>query len=325
MCIRDRFIITLINAGCADFLEPIITNGELRIDAIIETIGYALDVFVGEDNIYIAEDQAGFSIYNKQNELVTHYYGNIENAQLIQAVEDKNRLFVYDRYGSPAAIMVYDISDPTIPVEMPPITGQTSNIEDVKCELKPDNTINILWTHANKYQFGNYDDFWLGSFSYEFPNAVSGFTLQDTLIFVTGEQRGLYIAKRSTGTIISEINTTGEALAVTVCENYAYIADKTYGITVVDFSDVEHPKVVNTYNTTGYAQQIDAEGDYLVLASGGGGVYLFDISQRDTPIFIDRWDDSDIGYTYDVKLYNGEVFVATREGVYRMSIVRKNK
>lgn len=297
-------------------------SGQLKIEAIITTVGYARDVYVGQDHIYIAEDQAGFSIYNKNNELVTQYYGNIENARLIHAVDDKNRLFVYDRYGSPASIMVYDISNPSIPLEMPPITGQTSSVEDLKCQMKADSTIDILWTHGNKYQYGNYNDFWLGSFSYDFPNAVAGFSIDDTLLFVTGEQRGLYVVNRNNGDILSEVNTTGEALAVTILDNYAYVADKTYGIAVIDISDILNPQVVATHQTSGYAQKIAVQGDNLVVASGGGGVYLFDISDPTKPELIDRWDDSDIGYTYDVEMYNGEVFVATREGVYRMSIIK---
>lgn len=315
-------LIALLLTSCADFLEPIINTGELKIEAIITTIGYARDVFVGLDHIYIAEDQAGFSIYNKNNELVTQHYGNIENARLINAVDDKKRLFVYDRYGSPASIMVYDITDPAIPLEMPPITGQTSSVEDLICQMKDKSTIDILWTHGNKYQYGNYDDLWLGSFSYDLPNAVGGFAVRDTIIFITGEQRGMYIVNRNNGTIISEVNTTGEALDVSVLNNYAYIADKSYGITVIDISDILNPEVVATHETSGYAQRLVAQGDNLVVASGGGGVYLFDISTPAKPEFIDRWDDSDIGYTYDVEMYDGEVFVATREGVYRMSIIK---
>jgi len=316
------FLIILLFASCADFLEPIFNNEELVIEAIIPTIGSARDVFVSDDFIYIAEDQAGFSIYDKTNDsLLTQFYGNIENARLIQAVDEIKQVFVYDQYGSPAAIMVYDITDPSNPTEMPPITGQTSDIEALKCDLQPDNSVDILWTHANSYQYGNYNNIWLGSYAYNFPNAIGGFDIVDTLLFVTGEQRGLYITNRNNGNIISIVNTQGTAIDVKVYENYAYVADKEYGISVIDISDITQPEMVHSYDTSGHAQRIDVEGDYLVVASGGGGVYLFDISDRAHPEFTDRWDDSDIGYTYDVDINNGEVFVATRDGVYRMLII----
>ncbi|MBN2016758.1 MAG: hypothetical protein JW794_01275 [Candidatus Cloacimonetes bacterium] len=315
----------ILFAGCADFLEPIIYPGELIIKAIIPTNGFARDVFVSEEFIFIAEDQAGFSIYDKATDsLLVQYYGNIENARLIQAIDDINQVFVYDRYGSPAAIMVYDYTDPKNPVELPPVTGQTASIEDLKCVLRADNSVDVLWTHANSYQYGNYNNIWLGSYAYDFPNAIEGFDIRDTLLFVSGEQRGLYITNRNNGTIISEVNTPGTAVDVKVYENYAYVADKEYGISVIDISDITQPELVFNYDTSGYAQRLDVDGDFLILASGGGGVYLFDISNREHPEFSDRWDDSDIGYTYDVEFYDGEVFVSTREGVYRMSIVLKN-
>jgi len=314
-------LIILLFASCADFLEPIFNNGELVIEAIIPTIGFARDVYISDDFIYIAEDQAGFSIYNKtDNTIINQYYGNIENARLIRAVDDIKQVFVYDQYGSPAAIMVYDITDPTNPVELPPITGQTGDIEALVCDIQQDNSVDILWTHGNSYQYGNYNNIWLGSYAYNFPNAVEGFDIVDTLLFMTGEQRGLYITNRNNGNIISEVNTPGTAVDVKIYGDYAYIADKEYGISVIDISDITQPELVYSYDTSGYAQRIDVEGDYLVVASGGGGVYLFDISDRTKPEFADRWDDSDIGYTYDVDIHNGEVFVATREGVYRMLI-----
>ncbi len=317
------FLIILLLVSCADFLEPIFNNGELVIEAIIPTIGFARDVYVSDDFIYIAEDQAGFSIYNKlDNQLINQYYGNIENARLIQAVDEIKQVFVYDQYGSPAAIMVYDITDPTNPVELPPITGQTGGIEALVCDIQPDNSVDILWAHGNSYQYGNYNNIWLGSYAYNFPNAVEGFDIVDTLLFITGEQRGLYITNRNNGDIISEVNTPGTAVDVKVHGNHAYVADKEFGISVIDISDITQPELVYSHDTSGYAKRIDAEGDYLVVASGGGGVYLFNISDRAKPEFADRWDDSDIGYTYDVDMHNGEVFVATREGVYRMLIIQ---
>ena len=315
-------LILLLLGSCADFLEPIFNNGELVIEAIMPTIGFARDVFVSNDYVYIAEDQAGFSIYDKSNDsLVVQYYGNIENARLVYAVDAIKQVFVYDQYGSPAAIMVYDITDPSNPIELPPVTGQTSDIEALRCDLQPDNSVDVLWTHANSYQYGNYNNIWLGSYAYNFPNAVGGFDIVDTLLFVTGEQRGLYITNRNNGNIISIVNTPGTAIDVKVYENFAYVADKEYGISVIDISDITQPELVYNHDTSGNAQRIDADGDYLVVASGGGGVYLFDIKDRAQPEFADRWDNSDIGYTYDVDMDNGEVFIATREGVYRMIII----
>ncbi len=317
-------LITLLLVSCADFLEPIFNNGELVIEAIIPTIGFARDVFVSDDYIYIAEDQAGFSIYNRaNNSLMAHCYGDIEYARLIQVVEPVNLVFIYDHNGSPGRLVVYDITNSTDPSETWPITNAGGVVNKLFCEIQPNNSVNVYWTFGNTFRFGNYiiNEPWVGSNGYDFPNAIKGFDIVDTLLFVTGEQRGLYITNRNNGNIISIVNTPGTAIDVKVYENYAYVADKECGISVIDISDITQPKLVYNHDTSGYAQRIDVEGDYLVVASGGGGVYLFDISDRAQPEFADRWDDSDIGYTYDVDMHNGEVFVATRDGVYRMIII----
>ncbi len=320
------FLIILLFASCADFLEPIFKNGELVIEAIIPTIGFARDVFVSDDFIYIAEDQCGFSIYDKTNDsLIIHYYGSIREAQLIYCEELNNTLFVYDDYARPSKIWTFDISDMNNPVNTFSLSGGTSKVKSMKCNFINQGEIDLQWTNDKIFTKENYcvEEPWLStSEQYEFPNAIEGFDVLDTLLFVTGEQRGLYITNRNNGNIISEVNTPGTAIDVKVHDNYAYVADKEYGISVIDISDITQPELVYNHDTSGYAQRIDVEGDYLVVASGGGGVYLFDISNRAKPEFADRWDDSDIGYTYDVDMHNGEVFVATREGVYRMLIIQ---
>ena len=319
------FLIILLFVSCADFLEPIFNNGELIIEAIIPTVDSARDIFVSDDFIYIAENQAGFSIYNIMNDsLVIHYYGTIRNARLICCDGLNNTLFLYDQYGNPGKIWTFDISDMNNPINTFSFSGGTSDVNAMKCQYVDQGEIDFQWTNDDVYTFGNYivDEPWLSSYyHYDFPNTIEDFYIKDSLLFMTGQGRGLYITNKNNRDIISEVNTPGTAVDVKVHDNYAYVADKEYGISVIDISDITQPELVFNYDTSGYAQRIDVEGDYLVVASGGGGVYLFDISDRTQPEFADRWDDSDIGYTYDVDMHNGEVFVATREGVYRMLII----
>lgn len=314
-------VITIVLCTCAKWVEPITYKDILEIEHIYSTTGYARDAYISDSLIYIAEDQAGFSIYDRNNDtLICHYYGSIENARLIAAVEEESLLFVYDIYGSPAAISVFDISNPTNPIVKPPITGQTSDIEEMKCFHSPGGGVDIIWIHSDKYQFGNYVNIWMGSYSYDFPNALAGFDLDSLYIYLAGEQRGLYIADKNSGNIISETDTQGEALAVKVVDNYAYIAAKEEGLQVIDISDIENPELVYSFDTSGWAQSVDVEEDYLVVGSGGGGLYLFDVSDKANPEFLDRIDDSEIGYTYKAILSNGEIFVATKIGVVKLKI-----
>ena len=319
-------LILFVLISCAKWIEPIINKDILEIDHIYYTTGYARDTFVSDSLVYIAEDQAGFSIYDRiSDSLICHYYGSIENARLISAVEEEDLLFVYDIYGSPASISVFEISDLSNPTIKPGITGETGDIRAMKCQFVSEGVVAILWTRMNIYRYGSYEKNnvppFLGSYSLPpFPNAVEGFDFDSLYIFLTGAQRGLYIADKNSGNIISETNTPGQALAVKVIENYAYIACKEAGLQVIDISNVENPELIYSFDTSGYAQSVDVEEDYLVVGSGGGGVYLFDISEKHHPLFLDRVDNYYIGYTYKAILNNGEVFVATKIGVVKLII-----
>jgi len=318
-------MLVTIFAGCAKLNEPAKNADILNIEHIYRSEGYAMDTFVTDQHIYIAEDQAGFSIYDRNSDsLLTQYYGDIENARLIAAVEEDSILFVYDIYGSPAAIMVYDIVDPSNPIIKPNITGQTGDIEEFRCIPSESNEISLMWTRASNLRYGTYktDDAipWIGSYSFNFPNAVKGFDYDSTYYYIAGDERGMYVVDRTTGDLISSVDTSGKARAVKLIGDYVYIAAREDGLQVVDISNREQPILVHQYDTSGYAQGIDAEGDYLAIASGGGGIYLFDITNPYKPVYKDRIDNQIIGYTYNVIVRDDKLFVSTRNGAYELSI-----
>ena len=314
-------LILLVIAGCAKLNEPTAKAQILTLEYLYPSEGYAMDTFVTDEYVYIAEDQAGFSIHDRNADtLITRFYGDIENARLIQAVEEDSTLFVYDVYGSPAAIMVYDIRDYNNPQTKPNITGQTGGIEDFTCYLSASGETQVIWTHENKIRYGTYNDIWMGSFSYNLPNAVKGFDYDSTYYYIAGDERGVYVLDRETGEFVANIDTPGKARSVKLHNNFLYIVAREAGLQVIDVSDPQEPILVYQYDTSGYAQGIDAYGNYLAVASGGGGIYLFDIYNPARPEYKDRIDNQIIGYTYDVVVKGTTLFVATRFGVYRIFI-----
>jgi len=60
----------------------------------------------------------------------------------------------------------------------------------------------------------------------------------------------------------------------------------------------------------------------MVISAGGSGVYLYDISDKQNPEYLDRIDDSEIGYTYKVLIKNGIIITASRSGISKISINR---
>ena len=315
---------------CAKLSEPFIKEKVLEIEYIYPTTGYARDVYVSDSVIYIAEDQGGFSIYNHFTDIQLCHVDSvividksIENARLISAVEEESLLFVYDKYGSPAGIIVFDIGDLYNPSFVFLIISDTEDFEDIKSMYCDIGSVYLFWTRRNEYTFGIfiYPITWTVSQTFSFPNSVRGFDLDSTYIYLTGEQLGLYIASRSLGNIISETNTPGEALAVKVDNNYAFVACQEAGFSVIDVSDKENPNIISSVETGFYANSIDVEGNYLVVGVYRDGAYLYDISNIEQPQFLDKIDDEEIGrYTYKVVLHNGKIYAATSRGVYKIKI-----
>ncbi|RLD54035.1 MAG: hypothetical protein DRJ01_18580 [Bacteroidetes bacterium] len=319
-------LITIFLNNCAKPNEPVKINKILKISSYYPTIGYARDIDVKDSLLYIAEDQSGFSIYNYLSDsLLCHYTSLIDNAFLISAVKEYNRLFVYDRYGSPPSIKIYDITDISDPLILPSITTETTGIRAMKVYF--DGTGYIISFTSNdggehKFKIGKYDGFYFTSLiSFEqYDYELHGFDIYDNYVYLCNEQIGLNVSDTISGETKNIINTSGVALDVKVVNNYAFVADKEAGFSIIDVQNIESAKVIFSTDTEGYAQSIDVEGKYLAVGSGGGGVYLYDISDVNNPQFLDQISADEIGYTYKVIIKNDIIFAATKRGVYKLLI-----
>lgn len=318
--------VPLLFSSCAQPNEPAITDSILEVDQFIPTVGHVMDMFLGDSLLYCALDQAGFAIYQVETrELVTHFIGDIDNARLITAEEENARLFLYDRYGSPAQIRIYDISQPADPQILPPIIGNTAGIEDMRCFPAGNGSVDLAFTRNDaqfEYKYGNWDGFFFTPI-YIFSNfsvSLNGFDLDDDYIYLAYEQLGLNIVDRYTGASVSITDTPGDARNVKIVDNTAFICDRHAGIAIMDVTDRQNPQILAQKNTTGYTRNIDVEDNYLAVSSGGGGVYLYDISDLSNPVLLDRVDDAVIGYTYRVLIRNGYVIAGTRDGITFLKI-----
>lgn len=65
--------------------------------------------------------------------------------------------------------------------------------------------------------------------------------------------------------------------SVTVVNGYAYIADDTLGLQIVDVSDPSQPKVVGSIKT-GKAMDVAVSGDYAYVAADTAGLCIIDIN-----------------------------------------------
>ena len=67
----------------------------------------------------------------------------------------------------------------------------------------------------------------------------------------------------------------GTAWGVAVYGSYAYVADSSAGLLVIDVSMPSAPIEIGSYNTVGLAQNVAVFGDYVYVADGEAGVEIF--------------------------------------------------
>ncbi|MDZ4182578.1 MAG: hypothetical protein U1B83_06860, partial [Candidatus Cloacimonadaceae bacterium] len=238
------------------------------------------------------------------------------NIRKIATVGEYNRLFL-NEIGGTDQIHIVDTSDLDSLDIVDAITGASQDIQDMKFQKiqipTTADVIEVIYCTGRNVHYGRYNaQLWLGStFSIYPPVSTSGVDINDTHVFVAGQQRGLFIYNRSNQQFVSERAVPGQALKVKVVGNYAYIASREGGLNIVNIADPSNSVLVGSYNTTGYATSIDVSGNLAVLSSGAGGVYLFDITDPHNPVLKQRVLDA--GYTNNAKFNGNKVVIASRD------------
>jgi hypothetical protein len=312
--------------------DEALNNVDFALTVIVEdhyeTVGFAMDLQVSDSLLYVAEDQTGFSIYNYTTDQQRCWYDNdsYENIRIIREVEEQNRVVIYNKYGTAAGLLVFDTSDITNPQMVFPLITQIVGVTDVETFPDDQGNLGILWLNddgsSRKFHYDGYLDpsnQWVAGFAHTFYFEVNGMDVTDDYIYVASEQMGLYICGREWGETVGIVDTPGEALDVKVVDNYAYVADKTQGLSVIDVTDPANPVLLSTVDTDGYAQKIDVSNEYVAVASGGGGVYVFDRTNPAAPTLLHHVE-SLIDYTYVAALKGDLVFAGTKSGVFKINI-----
>jgi len=74
-----------------------------------------------------------------------------------------------------------------------------------------------------------------------------------------------------------------QSYAVSVRDDYAYVADRLNGIHVLDVSDKSHPIEVGNFAIPAETHGLSLAGEYLYVAAQVAGLYIFDISDPANP------------------------------------------
>ncbi len=88
-----------------------------------------------------------------------------------------------------------------------------------------------------------------------------------------------------TTTLAGVADTPGNAARrIALAGRYAYVADGTAGIQVIDLANPAALVLVGSFDTPGYAHQIQVDGDFAYVADFTGGLRVLDISVPTQPV-----------------------------------------
>jgi hypothetical protein len=112
-------------------------------------------------------------------------------------------------------------------------------------------------------------------------------------------------------TLTGTFDTSGIARAVTVAGRYAYVADGTSGLQIIDISNPASPALVGTFDTSGDASDVTVVGRYAYVADDTSGIQIIDISNPASPALVGTFDTSfDEDNAYAVTVAGRYAYVA---------------
>ncbi|MBP7563373.1 MAG: hypothetical protein KA886_06250 [Candidatus Cloacimonetes bacterium] len=334
--------LSLIVFGCAKANDPYQEEHKMKVIHSFTTQGDPIQVDTSEDMLFIADDYAGYHIYNLNSGALiksanSYLYAGVPapiQAKLIYYHKYTNTMFLLNRLllGANWNLEVYSLDNLPSQTFLTYSSGDTVDLTNIVFTPSDTTTANSYCYRGvrkeNKIKFSHvsFDTQLLHDKKEVQTNPQpQRIEVADNHIFTAYGQVGITISEKETLAEVNSFDTPGYAMDVKVKDNYAYIADKQAGFHVYKLDDAMNATKVYTYDTEGYAENVAVRGNYAAVSSTSGGVYLFDISNPDNPKMIDRLPMSQIGYVNNVHFsqYGNEkiLYVVSREkGVLKIQI-----
>ncbi len=150
---------------------------------------------------------------------------------------------------------------------------------------------------------------------------IKGLAIAGEIALLACGGDGLEIVNISTpnnlGGPLGSLSLPGITTEIHVDGAIAYASAGPAGVHIIDISDPTNPQLLSTYNTTGNAQEIALQGKTLFVADGLDGVTVLDVINPANPLIVTQIE---LPFSWDVKIYGGDLLVATDRGVYTYRI-----
>ncbi|NLH37755.1 MAG: hypothetical protein GX468_06455, partial [Thermotogaceae bacterium] len=106
---------------------------------------------------------------------------------------------------------------------------------------------------------------------------------QNTILIATNEGVALYDVSEPSVPIFLVLVEMKNAQSAFTYNNYAYVADGEYGITIIDIADPQTPFKITSFDTPGFAYSVYVKDNIAYVADGEKGLVIIDVSNVQKP------------------------------------------
>ena len=110
----------------------------------------------------------------------------------------------------------------------------------------------------------------------------------------------------------SRYETQSYGQGIFIKDDRAYLADRDYGLVILDISDLSNPHFLGSYNTSHYAREVTVRGDYAYVADSYNGLVIVDISNSSDPHKVGHYDTD--GAAVDIVISGNYAYIADSHG-----------
>jgi hypothetical protein len=116
---------------------------------------------------------------------------------------------------------------------------------------------------------------------------------------------------------VGNIPFSSTSQGVFVAERYAYVANDTFGLRIIDISNPVNPVLLSTTKTRGYAEDVCISGRYAYVADYDSGLQVIDVFYPESPIKIGSYQTLSMAYAIALK----ESYAYLADGSYGLRVV----
>ncbi|MGC7879658.1 fibronectin type III domain-containing protein [Desulforudis sp. 1031] len=319
------FLVTMvfveISTAYADDHVEVQPVGTLPASAEMGTV---LDLVLEDGYAYLAAQGWGLHIINISNPSAPgREWSWTKGSSILDVDLAGNWCYIAASYGSSnSGLYALDTTVTTSPFRYHRF-GSGTNYSRVCCG--PDNKVYAARGSTLEVVYHNESGFGQNPMgSYTVSSSITGIDAAGDLVYIVGDF-GLRILDASVpGTVVlkGRCENLGTIYDIDVAGNYAYLANGSNGLRVIDISDPTNPVSLDVVlKTNDLAVGVAVSGSYAFIADNNKGLTVVDVSVPASPSVVASYDTD--GTALKVRFAGGCIYLA--DGAKGMKIFRLNR